>query len=375
MRKTRILVECYEHQPSFELNIQGYGKFSKVAPIEVRGKLTKDIKPEDIEWCDILVDVRGGNPLSAYVVKQAKKAGRKAYLSLDDDLMEIYSESYEERVFRYSLLSVIKNVDYMLTSSQYLGDKYQKKYGIKYAVINTVVEREQFKINSESNGDGVIKLVYAAGSKHIPFFDAMIKPILNRLYEKYSEKLSLTIIGPNIDTMGIKLKINKNASMPFDEYRRFMDSHHFDIGLAPLFDTEFCRSKYFNKYLEYSTNNICGIYSNVMPYTLVVEDGVNGLLTENNPKAWYDAICKLVDNRSFINVLRNNAKEDVLNNFSLDSIVAKVNKDVPDLFSYKANSYHKKCCRFMKHRFLYYAFKRRILSCIYKRLFSFKTIS
>ena len=362
-RKTRILVECYEHLPSFELNIQGYEKFSKVVPIEVRGRLTKNIKSEDIEWSDVLIDVRGGNPLSAYVVKQAKKAGRRVYLSLDDDLMDIFPATNEGRIFRNSLLNVMKYADCMLTSSQYLGNKYQEKYGINYVVINTVVEREQFKANSESNRDGEIRLVYAAGSQHIPFFNAMIKPILNQLYDKYSEKISLTIIGPNIDTTGTNLKINKKASMPYDEYRRFMDSHHFDIGLAPLFDSEFCRSKYFNKYLEYSTNNICGIYSKVMPYTLVVEDGVNGLLAENNPNAWYDAICKLVDNPSLADQYTEKAQCQILKNYGLETIVESVRKAVPDLFSFIAKNNSTKFCKYMKLRFLYYAFKRRAFSC------------
>lgn len=363
---TRILVECYEHQPSYELNVQGFKQFSKVIPLEVRARLTKEISPSDIEWCDVLLDIRGGNPLSAFVVNQAKKAGRKVFLSLDDDLMEFYPTSYEGNVFRDSLFRVMRDADCILTSSQYLGEKYKKKYGINYVVINTVVDREKFKVLPWPIGKEEIKLLYAAGSQHVLFFDTMIKPILNRLYDKYKESISLTIIGPNIDIADIKMRIDKMVSMPFDKYRSFMDSNHFDIGLAPLFDSEFCRSKYFNKYLEYSINSICGIYSNVMPYTLVVKNGVNGLLVDNDPNAWFGAICKLVDNPSYLSQFVINARKHILNNFSLERIVSEVNSDIPDLFSFKAEACSNNYCRFMKLRFLYYALKRRVMSKLYR---------
>ena len=362
---TKILIEGYKQQSSFTLNVEEFKKFATVWPIEIRSRMTKDITPEDIEWCDILIDVRGGNPLSAYVVGEAKKAGRKVYLSLDDDLMETYPQNYEGDVFRKSLIKVMSNTDRMITSSKYLGEKYKYKYGIDYTVVDTVVEPSQFKEDNTYEIGNHVEMLYAAGSQHIPFFDKLIKPILNQLHDRFADKLSLTIIGPDIEVSNVKLNVHKFSSMPFNEYRKFMDDNHFDIGLAPLFDSEFCRSKYFNKYLEYSTNNICGIYSNVMPYTLVVEDGENGILADNNPESWLDAICKLLEKPLMIKNCSLKAKEHILSNFSLVSITERTIKEIPELFSYEAPPCAQRFCRFMRQRYLYYAIKRRLLSSIF----------
>ena len=89
MSRTHVLIESYDHQSSAELTFKYFEKIARLRPIDVRFCLTREIKPADIDWCDVLIDIRGSSPLSAYVVRQAKKAGRKVYMSLDDDLFEL----------------------------------------------------------------------------------------------------------------------------------------------------------------------------------------------------------------------------------------------------------------------------------------------
>lgn len=363
MDRTHVLIESYDHQSSAELNITFFEKLSVIKPIDVRFRHTKDVKPVDIEWCDVLVDVRGANHLSAFVVRQVKKAGRKTYTIIDDDLFELFPSTYDGNEFRKSLENVLENVDAVITPSKYLADKLSDKFGVKSILINTIVEKAEFK--GETSSDSVcVKLLYAAGAQHAPFFNQMITPILSRLYERYGDRISLTVIGPNVDLTDTGLKIERINSMPYNQYRAYMNDHRFDIGLSPLFDSEFCRSKYFNKYLEYSKNNICGIYSDVIPYTLVVKNGVNGLLAPNDPSAWYEAICKLVDDEDFREKCIYQAKEHILSDFSLKSITNKLNNDLPALFSYKAPQCRKSYCKFMNARYYYYAIKRHLISAI-----------
>lgn len=363
MGRTHVLIESYDHQSSAELNLKFFEKISRSKPIDVRFRHTKDVKPIDIAWCDVLIDVRGANPLSAYVVRQVKKAGRKAYTIIDDDLFELFPATYEGNVFRKSLEDDLANVDAVITPSKYLADKLCDKFGVKSILINTIVEESEFK--EETSADrGLVKILYAAGSQHAPFFNQMITPALSHLYERYGDRVLLTVIGPDVDLANTKLNVERINSMPYSQYREYMDNNHFDIGLSPLFDSEFCRSKYFNKYLEYSKNNICGIYSDVIPYKYVVKNGVNGILVPNDSSAWYEAICKLVDAADYRERCIKQAKEQILSDFSLESITEKLNNDLPALFSYKAPQCRKSYCGFMKSRYYYYAIKRHFISAI-----------
>ena len=73
---THILVECPELIVSASL-----GVISALKPMEERGLLqvrfmrTTDIRKKDISWTDTLITVRGCEPLTVNIIKQAKKAG------------------------------------------------------------------------------------------------------------------------------------------------------------------------------------------------------------------------------------------------------------------------------------------------------------
>ena len=189
---------------------------------------------------------------------------------------------------------------------------------------------------------------------------------MNDIYHRYKEKVSLTLIGPDIDTSLYKISVEKIPSMPINQYDEYMSNHHFDIGLAPLFDNELCRSKYFNKFFEYTKNNICGIYSDVMPYNLVVKNGVDGILVNNDPQEWYKAICYLIDNQNKQIQYIKNAQNKLINNFSLEAIAKRLNGDFPELFSYKAPNTHVHIWINMYFLFVLYELLRRFLLLLSK---------
>lgn len=67
----------------------------------------------------------------------------------------------------------------------------------------------------------------------------------------------------------------------------------FDIGLAPIEDTIFTRSKSYIKALEYGALGIPVIASDVGPYREYVDDGVTGFLVRSETE-WIDRIQMLV---------------------------------------------------------------------------------
>jgi glycosyltransferase involved in cell wall biosynthesis len=74
----------------------------------------------------------------------------------------------------------------------------------------------------------------------------------------------------------------------------YYSSIDFDIGLAPLEDTIFTRSKSYIKALEYGALGIPVVASDVGPYREYVEDGVTGFLVRSEAE-WIDRIRLLVE--------------------------------------------------------------------------------
>ncbi len=74
---------------------------------------------------------------------------------------------------------------------------------------------------------------------------------------------------------------------------KYYASVDFDIGLAPIEDTLFTRSKSYIKALEYGALGIPVIASDVGPYREYVEDGVTGFLVRKESE-WIDRLQLLI---------------------------------------------------------------------------------
>lgn len=95
---------------------------------------------------------------------------------------------------------------------------------------------------------------------------------------------------------------------------------HFDIGLAPLEDSDFNRAKSNIKYLEYSGCKVPTIASAVEPYSSTIENYKTGILCKTKGAVfidWYKAIKKLVLEKDLRDKLAENANNYVKENFDI----------------------------------------------------------
>jgi glycosyltransferase involved in cell wall biosynthesis len=51
----------------------------------------------------------------------------------------------------------------------------------------------------------------------------------------------------------------------------------------------------------------------------VIADGVNGLLVDNSVESWYLAMKKLIDNQQLRMQIGHNARQEFLNNYSIEA--------------------------------------------------------
>lgn len=82
--------------------------------------------------------------------------------------------------------------------------------------------------------------------------------------------------------------------MTWPNYLSFTASQRRDLALAPLLPSAFNASRGPTKFYDYARMGAVGLYSDRPAYRGFIEDGVDGLLLDNDPALWVDAILDLV---------------------------------------------------------------------------------
>lgn len=279
------------------------------------------INPADVEWADVLVFVRSDSDLGAYVSKIAKKLGKRLVYVLDDDLLN--PPSYISSYPYYSLPStknnmktIMKNCEVFLTPSPVLLEKYGDAFNRKYLIAEPSLNRIETKPKNNK-----IKIGFAGSIDRAQDINEILEDTIAKLVEKYGNKIDIEFMGAKPSFVDKFHLTHLPYQDGYEAYTAFMAKCNWDIGLAPMPDSEFHRCKYFNKFVEYASFGIVGIYSNLEPYIYGIKDRVNGLLVDNTTESWFNAICELIENER----LRQNISNECL-------------KQAKDIYSLEVNS-------------------------------------
>lgn len=320
--------------------------------------------PEDLNFADCIILIRPHNDLSLRIVRKFSKAGGFIIFFMDDDLFHLPSNEPQVPWRQKSLFRCLKCANVILSFSPLIVNRYSKftkeKRGV--AIDNVILEEELSSI-PDYERHSIVKLVYAAGGRHEELFHTYIGPVLKALDQAYGASISLDFVGvaPKVDQSEYSFPIHFHPAMPLEEYREFMKTQRYDIGLAPLHDDPFSSCKYFNKYMEYTLVGTVGVYSKVKPYTYVVREGKNGLLAENNRDSWLEQISKLIDNEQLRKSCIESAKCQLKDEFNVDRIRERLLKAIPELESRRSKVCQVKSLTIA--RMIYRAY--RVLDTIY----------
>lgn len=81
--------------------------------------------------------------------------------------------------------------------------------------------------------------------------------------------------------------------MSWSQYLSWSSVVQRDIALAPLLPNAFNSARGPTKFFDYARVGAAGIYSSVPPYLGFIQEGVDGLLVENDPELWGQTIINL----------------------------------------------------------------------------------
>jgi len=107
-------------------------------------------------------------------------------------------------------------------------------------------------------------------------------------------------------------RVNTPKPLSWRAFQRYRSRQSVHIGLTPMIDTPFNAGKSHIKFLDNAIMGSVGIYSLCSPYRHIIEDGVDGLLVDNQPGAWKTAIQRLLEQPEEARMMARNAARKAL---------------------------------------------------------------
>lgn len=341
--RTRILAFCLEQIPSATLGVEKVLKYlHNQNKVEFLFKRSIEVNNKDVAWADIVIPIRSCEDIEVTILEQAKKAGKYIIYFLDDDLLNIPKEAscslyFEQKNIRENIITNMKLSNVLWTTNLNIKDKYEK-YTEKSCVIHVPIEKEDLYLFQQDIDRKRKIIVGFAGSKdHGIYLETLLKDTISDIAEKYKKEIRFEFFG------GKPKFIEENSLFTYIDYednytmyRKKMEELQWDIAIAPLKESDFHGCKYFNKYIEYSSMGIAGIYSKVAPYTFVIEDKRNGILVENRKEDWEKAILDLASNRALREKIVKNSQEQLICEFTIEEIAKDLTNRIPEILNFRA---------------------------------------
>lgn len=308
-------------------------------------------KTYDIFWTSYFYDAEEASSMFFH----KEKYGKKIVIDLDDDFLSIPSShrlydvmkpTKRNRAFCSTILSFADVITVStLPLKEAIHAHIKKVYNLDktIVVIPNMNDIKDWNFKPAPKHANKIVIGYSGSDSHYDDLK-MCFPAISRIMDKYPQ-VHFEIMGSlnekdAIDLFSVFSKSARDRSFllpptgSFKDYPKTLSKQRWDIGIAPLVDSPFTRSKSHIKYLEYSMYKIPTIASYVYPYFVpsferdVITHEVNGLLVK--PSEWFDALERLILSESERKEFGQNAYEHVRDdwqyNADFSSVIDKVIK-------------------------------------------------
>lgn len=193
----------------------------------------------------------------------------------------------EKRLFSHTIMSS----DLIIVENNYTK-KYTERYNSNIIIITGPIDTDRYTpaSNAASKGDpGRICIGWIGTPANTPYLEPLF-PVFRRLYRQYPDVYFKTIGALSLDLPDINLQqVIWNLETEVHEFREF------DIGIMPLPDDEWSRSKGGYKLLQYMAIGIPSVASPVGINAGIIRNGENGFLAGDEDE-WYESLSFLIVN-------------------------------------------------------------------------------
>jgi len=307
----------------------------------------KEMPDEYLDYPDTVIFGRtypqAFDPVS--LMKDFKKRGKRVLYDMDDDFWSVSKDNPSlivSNAFKDQYESLIKECDAIITPSNILAKKFKKLAKKPVFICPNGVNLDIYRERPHQMNKLVIG--YSGAASHWKDL-SIIAEAIEKLSNDYDFFFSLYgMVGESIEAAmyfykkmldsGFQPEKNeyfrsaldfysqlKNVKMlhvpfhPPEIHPSILSRADFDIGLAPLEDTEFNRGKSCIKFYEYAAVGAVTLASDIEPYKSEVS-----YRAKNTAKDWYKKIQKLIEDEEFRKKLLKQQQDYVKENRSWDKV-------------------------------------------------------
>lgn len=219
-----------------------------------------------------------------------RKAFRKVYLLIDDDLSALDNDDTLPADYRRRLLcfrdGVLRRLLALVTHVVAPSERILAYYGKKHGLLLDPVQCHRAAALAHHKPGQRLDVVFAATRSHLGDLE-LVTPALANFFRQRPDARLTTFLNGHAPKMLRRLDNAIHLSpMSWERYRTFVGAHSFHVALAPAHDTAFNRARSVSKLHDHAAFGAAGLYSALPPFSGIVGHGKSGLLLSNEPEAW-----------------------------------------------------------------------------------------
>lgn len=312
--------------------------------IQLRKSLESRASLMLIHWADIVVFCRNTEPAYAHLLSEALSTHKPIVFDLDDNFWDVPFETDPELARYHRLPLRLQQLEKYLRHAtlirvyspalQQIVEQFNPNVRLLKAGFDFELAQSRPRATSPS---APVHIVYATSrivdNQYLLFAEA-----LRKILDDYGDKVQMTIWGCQpADLVGLKgIRFNPLVGN-YEKFLRKFIAQGFDIGLAPLEDTHFHRSKTNTKFRDYGAARVAGIYSNVCVYSDCVQNEQTGLLVPNTTQGWYDGIARLIEDAKLRRHIQETAYTEVYAGYRQEVVEHEWLEEIGELLSDSPN--------------------------------------
>ncbi len=282
--------------------------------IQFRAAVDFAARPSLVDWADGVVFCRNVDPRYSYLLQRVLQRSKPYIYDLDDNFFDVPMDTELGRYYRAEaqqafLRAYLSYADLVRVYSPVLQERV-RPWNAKAVLVSPPLNWSLI-LPPERRKGAPLRIVYAT-SRAEDLLSAIFLPAVQRVLKTYAGRVEAHFLGyfpPEMKNLDGVVHVPYQPN--YDAFLQFFSRQGYDIGLAPLQDDVFHRSKTNNKFREYAACQVAGIYSDVDLYSDCVVNRQTGLLVHNDVEAWYAALVQLVEDETLRETIQKQAFEEV----------------------------------------------------------------
>lgn len=272
-----------------------------------------------------------------FFLEMQHKHQKPFVLEVDDNYVDVpeWNEAYHSfkngSTYRRVALDSMRNSDAMVVTTPHLGHAYGRVNDTIYVIPNSLDFKGDRKFvgwdKASVRKHKGTRIGWIGGRSH--FRDLMmVAPALREVLVN-NPAVTLCLVNSAIKDSCQALNIPypfeglsnvhyADRSVAINRYSAFMGSFGFDIGIAPLVDCNFNRSKSNLRFLEYSALKIPCVATEISHFSETIANGQDGfLIKDNDLTAWSSTLENLIADETLRQSVGRNAYKKVKTEFNV----------------------------------------------------------